>query len=430
MSEKEKVGQQKKEKEQHKYTAFLNKIEQIILQAMTDQTPSIFLVNSRKAAEGILRYLLIKRGKIKTVNNSDSLTLNDLKKLIPNTPYAFTYIQNYGNVAAHFDLSDIQYKDVIPCKIALSKVIHFFYEEQLKTKIPESILPHLMESASNAFETHYNNYSIIINDVWAVINSLKYDGNALPGKTMNLINSIFEFIIFEKEKKMPRHLLRNDRILDFNKTIDYLKNKNYLSSIQTTHFKHLISYAFNNLKKEKANNGEDIHAVYNVLIRVVEVFHKKYIGDLPEDLALVFNLNQQSSQKEMANKDQDILGWLIRSDDRQSMVYSLYEGKNTIGRQSIYRDQTDKIIINDSQISRMHASIDIQKGKKGNYQYCLRDEGPSKNGTFVNSPIFKLNQDDEVFLENGDIILLGKNLIQLTFKLVVPNNEDQSLTKH
>ena len=132
----------------------------------------------------------------------------------------------------------------------------------------------------------------------------------------------------------------------------------------------------------------------------------------------------------MANKDQDILGWLIRSDDRQSMVYSLYEGKNIIGRQSIYRDQTDKIIINDSQISRMHASIDIQKGKKGNYQYCLRDEGPSKNGTFVNSPIFKLNQNDEVFLENGDIILLGKNLIQLTFKLVVPNNEDQSLTKH
>ncbi len=396
---------------------FLKRVEETIFRTLTETDAKVFLTKSRIMAEGVLEYLLLKSGKAHLINRANPLTIKDLKKLVPNHPYSITYIQNYGNVGAHFDLNEIQLEEIIPCKIAVSDLVRFFYKKYLKTSIPATMTPYLMESRSNQFKNHSTNYARILNDIWTIINALKYDKKVLPGKFYNLLETIYEFILTEQEKKInPKFLRENGRELDFNKVNEHLKNKNYISTIHATHLKHLVSYALNNLKPVKPNKDETIHAVYDTFISAVVLFFKRYIGDLPEDLSEIFQLQQKSKVRVEPKKNPKIIAWLIRNDERQSMAYSLREGLNTIGRQGDLRDLTDKIIINDIQISRQHASIEVTQEKDGSYRFCLSDSAPSRNGTFVNSPDFRLSPSDKVYLEEDDIILLGTDLIKLIFK--------------
>ncbi len=107
--------------------------------------------------------------------------------------------------------------------------------------------------------------------------------------------------------------------------------------------------------------------------------------------------NQQSTRRRL-------VGWLVSYElDGYGHVCTLYEGKNTIGR-----DTKNSIVINEGTISGSHALLVFK-----NNRYLFEDTS-SANGTYVN--------DEEVYgrnvveLKNNDKIQFGKGKAIFKFK--------------
>lgn len=67
-------------------------------------------------------------------------------------------------------------------------------------------------------------------------------------------------------------------------------------------------------------------------------------------------------------------------------------------------------------VSRYHCCIELQS-LNGNVDAVLSDNGkfnnnkPSSNGTFLNGDMNRLDRDEEVFLEDGDQIKIGRDIL-------------------
>ena len=88
--------------------------------------------------------------------------------------------------------------------------------------------------------------------------------------------------------------------------------------------------------------------------------------------------------------------------------YSLTNG----ARLKIGRHKMNEIVLDDVAVSRLHASIQINRGK-----LLLFDQG-SKNGTMING-----TRVQSAELHNGDIVRIGN---KFTIKVHVPSKERQS----
>ena len=109
-------------------------------------------------------------------------------------------------------------------------------------------------------------------------------------------------------------------------------------------------------------------------------------------------------QKEAAPRaSRKLVGWLVSfTSHPMGIDYRLYEGNNTIGR-----DTSNSISINyDKLISSKHATLLFKKGK-----YYLKDE-MAANGSFINGEELEIGKP--YTLEDGDKLKLGGT--EFTFK--------------
>lgn len=105
---------------------------------------------------------------------------------------------------------------------------------------------------------------------------------------------------------------------------------------------------------------------------------------------------------------------LLESDDTIGVlkiadaVYTLEEGKNTIGRKAPSSTADVQLAVDDKHMSREHISITVVKKSNG-YQHRIENI-TTRNHVFINGNEMK---DDEVLiLQHGDVLKLGRTEIQ------------------
>ena len=106
------------------------------------------------------------------------------------------------------------------------------------------------------------------------------------------------------------------------------------------------------------------------------------------------------------------VGWLVVHDEKTPpKTLNLKPGKNIIGRG---KDAHHILDVGDKYMSRRHCVVEVITGSSGGYQYILYDYGhdspadASTNGTFLNANVKRLENRDEMYLKNGDVIQIGR----------------------
>jgi pSer/pThr/pTyr-binding forkhead associated (FHA) protein len=111
-------------------------------------------------------------------------------------------------------------------------------------------------------------------------------------------------------------------------------------------------------------------------------------------------------------KDVNTIGWLVlHTENIPPITYTIFEGKNIIGRPT-KDNSVDVSIKNDGYLSRKHAILNIEF-KHGKWQYIFSDNN-STNGTFHNTE--KVEKGEELYLEEGDTIQVGRTKLVLKLK--------------
>ncbi|MBE7169559.1 MAG: zinc-ribbon domain-containing protein [Williamsia sp.] len=111
------------------------------------------------------------------------------------------------------------------------------------------------------------------------------------------------------------------------------------------------------------------------------------------------------------------IGWLIvYEQEKDTQLFSLVLGKQTVGRKSVSRPATIMIETKDKYLSRRHFCIEVKAGEKFGFIYLLSN-AMAKNPTRVNTPKdeTKIVEDcEEYLLADGDSIQAG--ITKIIFK--------------
>lgn len=106
---------------------------------------------------------------------------------------------------------------------------------------------------------------------------------------------------------------------------------------------------------------------------------------------------------------------IMKNEKTEEQTFILKEGLNTIGRLSLVQNESVpdiQILTSDKKISRnYHCAILLQR--KGDYYEAILRDNQSTNGTFLRNSNKPLGPDDEVFLGNHDIFLIGETKLQI-----------------
>lgn len=113
----------------------------------------------------------------------------------------------------------------------------------------------------------------------------------------------------------------------------------------------------------------------------------------------VDDIETEKGVSQETRKTRRLVGWLVSySMDPMGIDFKVYEGRNTIGR-----DITCNITVEDGTITGKHATILFRNGK-----YKIKDE-MSTHGTFVNDNDI---EDDQFDLDDGDMIKIGQTIFK------------------
>ena len=100
-----------------------------------------------------------------------------------------------------------------------------------------------------------------------------------------------------------------------------------------------------------------------------------------------------------------------------AQVFTLKEGVNTIGRFSneIGDFMPDiALLTKDKRIGRNHCQMVLTRNSKGEFEVILKDND-SKNGTFLDGGFYRLRLGDEIYLSDGETVLIGETTLLLEF---------------
>ena len=106
---------------------------------------------------------------------------------------------------------------------------------------------------------------------------------------------------------------------------------------------------------------------------------------------------------------------VLKNEKTEEQIFNLREGVNTIGRFSgsgVNTTPDIPILTIDKKISRNYHCALILQRKGDSFEVILRDNH-SANGTFLITSVGMLNPEDEVFLENRDVFIIGDTRIQV-----------------
>lgn len=109
---------------------------------------------------------------------------------------------------------------------------------------------------------------------------------------------------------------------------------------------------------------------------------------------------------------------VIKDERTEEQIFNLKEGLNTIGRLSMLKSDSIPdipIFTSDKKMSRNHHCEIILQRKGDNYEAILRDNN-SPNGTFLNDTKQALKPEDEIFLNDFGIFIIGETKIQIELK--------------
>lgn len=102
----------------------------------------------------------------------------------------------------------------------------------------------------------------------------------------------------------------------------------------------------------------------------------------------------------------------------EEQIFTLKEGKNTIGRLSMLKSESMPdipIFTSDKKMSRnYHCEITLTR-KGQSYEAIIKDNN-SPNGTFLNDSTQALKPDDEIFLNDLDVFVIGETKVQIELK--------------
>ncbi len=145
--------------------------------------------------------------------------------------------------------------------------------------------------------------------------------------------------------------------------------------------------------------------------------------------------NNKSEETEIyddKNKGKQPVGWLVVHDEKtHSQTYDLFEGRQLIGKKNLSRPCDIMLETNDVYMGRNHFIIEVEN-HGGRYSYSLCDN-KSLNGTYVETKVLsdferqmrRLNQGEEIYIEDGAIIQAGAT--KIIFKsLKTVNNKEQA----
>jgi len=146
----------------------------------------------------------------------------------------------------------------------------------------------------------------------------------------------------------------------------------------------------------------------------VPVFSKKEgnntqdLADFPPTQILMHRESQQGLVKVR----------VLKNDKTEEQIFDLKEGINTIGRMSLTENTSFPdipIFTLDKMISRKcHCEILVHK--KENYLEAILRDKTSKNGTFLPGSEKPLSREDEIYLKDKDIFIIGETKIQVELK--------------
>lgn len=399
-------------------------IEEVLLKALSQTDPELFLFLARKSAESIVRYLLFEKGKIDNLNAA--LQFGEMKEKLERDPRlheCLSRIQDFGNTAVHYSLGKATAENVQPCRTALSYLAEYFYNRRLSMPVPEAIAGLL--SPRTGPESGVFSYPEVFIGAKDMLNALRYRPEGLPFRLYNFLTDVYEYIFKTTIRKVPEGVrLPQKGKIDFNKANAFLLDNNIIGQIPALHLRHLGSFCLT-AHGQKGKEAPVTEEIRQTIHQAVNWFFGAYFEDMPEEF--IASLSPEAPLREEKDRppaDKRIVGWLFRSDGRQSMAFSLYPGENVVGRQSIYRNTpANKIIINAIEISRRHAVIRAEEAEDG-FNFFLEDNAPSKNGTFLNDAPEPLKAGEPAMLKDGDMICLGKDFIRLLFKKAYASDEE------
>lgn len=124
---------------------------------------------------------------------------------------------------------------------------------------------------------------------------------------------------------------------------------------------------------------------------------------------------QIENKKEAVTASGNVPGWLfVHDENTASQSFNLKPGRNMIGRKSAF--PTDIAIeTKDEYISRRHCVIEVTENAIGGFAFRLSDYN-ALNGTFINGRTQKkLEAEDIILLNDGDILQLG--LTKIVFRI-------------
>lgn len=106
---------------------------------------------------------------------------------------------------------------------------------------------------------------------------------------------------------------------------------------------------------------------------------------------------------------------ILKNDKTEEQIFNLKTGINTVGRLSL-NEQSNipdiPIFTFDKMISRKcHCEIFVRK--KGELLEAILRDTESKNGTFLHGAEKPLRPEDEIFLKDKDIFIIGETKVQI-----------------
>ncbi len=118
------------------------------------------------------------------------------------------------------------------------------------------------------------------------------------------------------------------------------------------------------------------------------------------------------------------VGWLVVHDELTSdQTHTLKLGKNTVGRLSDSKPCEVMIDTEDRYMSRHHSVIEVIQRADGQLFYVISDCG-STNGTYINADASRrLTEYDQIYLNDGDTIQLGRTKMVLKTPRFTPNSQ-------
>ncbi len=91
-------------------------------------------------------------------------------------------------------------------------------------------------------------------------------------------------------------------------------------------------------------------------------------------------------------------------DNNTGRTYELPEGRNSVGRAHVTSTAEVQLVTTDMGMSRVHSTIQVIKTASGAMR-CVISNANNKNATYINGE--KLEGEDELYLQNGDIIKMS-----------------------